>query len=203
MPRKLIELAASLSCETCSAGFAPKRKDQRYCSKGCARKATRNATRTTRTKENKRMNEQHYDRARAMFRRIYSVAPNQRLGVMQYFLSLVPTDADLRRILSDPALLSIEPRADGRKNVAKAADAYVRMFHGIGIRKYIKLIMSGQEVPEVPINRPEVKPEFAVPNIRHKLRKPHCWHRPLQPKTPSGLIADQVQSRSELAGIAA
>jgi hypothetical protein len=54
-------------------------------------------------------------------------------------------DGQLRSILTDPTLLGERARRDGKKNIAKAADAYCRKFWGHGVRAVIY-----QRCPEPP-----------------------------------------------------
>ena len=100
--------------------------------------------------ENADRDRYHYARANDLFHEIYGVAPAYRLGAMRHILSFIPTDSGLRNILTDQKLLGVDPRPDGRKNIAKAADAYARKFHGLGIKAYIATIVAGEEPPRAP-----------------------------------------------------
>jgi hypothetical protein len=74
---------------------------------------------------------------------IYSTPPQERLGMMQHILSFIPCDAGLRNILTDLELHKEPPRADNRKNITKAANAYTQKFFGLSIRRYIKAVQAG------------------------------------------------------------
>ncbi|WP_209097354.1 hypothetical protein [Shimia sp. R10_1] len=65
--------------------------------------------------------------------------------MMQHILSFIPHDAGLRNILTDPELHMKPPKADSRKNVTKAADAYTKKFFGLSIRRYINAVRTGQK----------------------------------------------------------
>ena len=74
---------------------------------------------------------------------LYTTPLAHRLGMMQHILSFVPMDAGLRNILTDQDLLSEAPQVNGRKNVAKAANAYTRKFFGVSIKAYIARVKEG------------------------------------------------------------
>jgi hypothetical protein len=97
---------------------------------------------------------------------VYAVAPFERYGVMKHILSFVPTDAGLRNILTDPTLLSEPRRVDGRMNVAKAANAYTRMFFGKSIRAYVAEVRSGREPEGICLRTPKASNPTAQPS-RH------------------------------------
>lgn len=135
----------SSQCPGCGASFTPKRSNQAYCSRLCQRKASRNSARGNRSAENKQRSWKHYERAARLTEMIYSVPPHERLGMMQHILSFIPHDAGLRNILTDPELHMKPPKADSRKNVTKAADAYTKKFFGLSIRRYINAVRTGQK----------------------------------------------------------
>jgi len=138
-------------CPSCSTVFIPKRSNQRYCSRACQRSTSRNAARGNRTNENKHRSWQHYERADRLKEMIYSTPPHERLGMMKHILELIPDDAGLRNILTDPKLHKQPPRGDKRVNVAKAADAYTQKFFGLSIKRYIKAIRAGEEPEGIPL----------------------------------------------------
>ena len=131
------------TCPKCGAEFSPKRSNQQYCLPSCQKTAARHAARGSREIEYKRTNEKHFERVNRLFEMLYLVPVNERLGVMQYILSHVPSDAGLRRILTNPDLLSSPPRGDGRMNIAKAAHAYTKKFFGVSIKTYIEQARTG------------------------------------------------------------
>lgn len=161
-------------CPKCEALFTPKRSNQQYCMPSCQKTATRNTSRGTRKAELKADSEKHFERVNRLFEMLYSVPVNERLGVMQGIFSHVPTDAGLRRILTDPNLLSATPRADGRKNIAKAAHAYTQKFFGVSIKAYVEQAMKGSLNEFHPVT-PSPVDHGPVPRLK-QMRKVKCWH---------------------------
>jgi hypothetical protein len=140
-------------CTACDAEFTPKRKSQKYCSDNCRKRKSRHAARGSRSSENARLSYEHYDRAQRLEEMIYTTAPQARLGMMKSFLGHSLHDAGLRRILTDPVLLREPPRADDRKNIAKAASAYTKKFFGVSIRTYIAQAKAGTINEDFPATR--------------------------------------------------
>lgn len=136
--------------------------------------ATRNSARSSRAVEYKRANEEHFERSNTLFWMLYTVPVNERLGVMQHILSHVHADAGLRRILTDPDLLSAPPRGDGRMNIAKAAHAYAKKFFGVSIKTYVEQARTGSLNEFHPVT-PEPIDHGPVPGLK-EMRKIKCWH---------------------------
>ncbi|WP_425081271.1 hypothetical protein [Ruegeria arenilitoris] len=101
--------------------------------------------------ENKERSKVHYARARDLEHMVYSVAPSERLGVMQQLLTYVCVDAGLRNILCDLRLLREPPRMSGRKNIAQAASSYTRKFYGLSIQTYVRRVQAGDEIEGIAI----------------------------------------------------
>lgn len=96
-------------CPTCCQSFTPRRKDQRYCSKPCAKAATRNAARGPRVIENRRRSAAHYDRASWLSYDLNRMHPERQRALLLAILEAASgTDAPLRNILLDPALLGAD-----------------------------------------------------------------------------------------------
>lgn len=142
----------ALDCPACSIVFKPKRSNQKFCSRDCQRRASRNSSRGDRSIENMERSWQHYERAYRLTEMVYSTAPQQRLGMMKHILEFIPHDAGLRNILTDPEMHMKPPRADGRMNVAKAANAYTQKFYDLSIQRYIEAIRSGQKPEGIPLH---------------------------------------------------
>lgn len=147
MPNLPDDETGTTDCPVCSTAFIPQRANQKYCNRACQK----NASRGSRKIENRERSWRHYKRAHDLFEMIYTVAPQERLGVMKHILGFIPTDAGLRNILTDPELLQQPPRGDGRMNIAKAANAYTQMFYGISIKRYIRAVRDGHEPEAVPL----------------------------------------------------
>lgn len=152
MPMPSDDEECSIECPGCSTAFMPKRSNQRYCSRECQRCSTRNASRGSRSAENRERSWRHYERAYRLTEMVYTSPPPERLGVMKHILAFIPRDAGLRNILTDPELHMRPPRPDGRMNIAKAANAYTQTFFGLSIKRYIKAIRAGQEPEGIPLH---------------------------------------------------
>lgn len=181
-------------CPKCHTEFAPNRSNQTYCSATCQKATSRHSARGTRKAEDFRANEEHKDRAHALTNMIYSVQISERLGIMQHILSHVPSDAGLRRILTDPKLLREPPRGDSRMNIAKAANAYTKKFFGVSIKTFIVQCRAGTLNEAHPVTRGVER--GSVPSLK-PMRKAKCWHRAVVARDQAE--ADRDVHRSELA----
>lgn len=169
----------AVSCPSCALKFVPKRKNQRYCSSPCQKRASRNTARTSRKKENRVRSRGHYERASRLAEMVYSVRPSERLGMMQFILSKTPDDAGLRNILTDPKLLTEPPRGDSRKNIAQAASAYTNKFFRVSIQTYLEKGFREKFTEDRPVRR-QASSVGPVPNLKKlTARNVRCWHKPL------------------------
>lgn len=178
--------AAPLCCPVCSEEFQPRRRDQKYCSKKCAKVPSRNTCRSVRTAERKRANMEHYSAALALAAMLYGAPPCERLGVMKEIIdSAASGDSRTRRVLTDLRLLRASPndvhlfhrRAPGAyRTISQAANAYTRKFFGVSIQDFLKQAREGDFNKEHEVRRSAKL--GAVPRL-NKIRKARCWHRPL------------------------
>lgn len=152
MPGPSDDEDCSIKCPGCSTAFIPKRSNQKFCSRECQHRSSKNASRGSRSAENRERSWRHYERAYRLTEMIYLSPPQERLGVMKHIFEFIPHDAGLRNILTDPELHTKPPRADGRMNIAKAANAYAQMFYGISIKRYIRAMRVGQEPEGIPLH---------------------------------------------------
>ena len=146
---KNAETAVAPACPHCSTTFAPRRKDQKYCSRPCAKAATRNTARGPREYENARRNEHHYSRAAWLSYDLNRVPPmKQRAMLLAILEAASGGDGALRTILFDPRLLGADPfspigklfpdtRCPDALNVAKMVNAFCKMEWGCGVRDMI------------------------------------------------------------------
>jgi len=104
---------------------------------------------------------------------IYTTAPSERLGMMKHIISHIPADAGLRNILIDPTLLKEKRRSDGRENIARAANAYVKKFFGVSIQTYVQRVREGAEIEDVEILRQAVEVRKAVTAKRLRVLQDH------------------------------
>lgn len=185
-------------CPKCETAFEPKRSNQKYCTKSCAKAATRNTARGNRKTENSKMNKQHAGLAWGLRKWLYSTAPDKRLGVMKIILDgavltkrselppelvLIPTSrklikatpASIRRVLTDPRLLRSTPE-DDQRTVSQAASAYTQKFFGVSIQVYLEQARKGTINENHPV-APRVD-YGQVPRLR-QIKKVKCWHKPL------------------------
>lgn len=165
-----------LVCPKCAIEFAPKRSNQKFCGRPCAKAATRNASRGNRKAETQGATEQHYERALRLAEMVHSAPPSERFGVMKHILSFVSTDAGLRRILTDPKLLRQSPQRSNKKNIAQAASVYTRMFFGVSIKTYIQQVQDGTVNESYPVSRrfrPRVRPSHSQNS------EPKRWYKPV------------------------
>lgn len=140
---------ATKTCPHCTDDFQPRRSDQKFCCRKCARAATRNTSRGPRQRENARRTKLHYVRAAWLCYDLQRMNWADRRAMMFQILEAASgPDAALRNILLDPALL----RADwgspiGKlypdtgymdvKNVAKLVNEFCKAEWGIGVRDMI------------------------------------------------------------------
>lgn len=111
---------AQKECNKCKSTFTPKRKDMMYCSRACAR----NATRSERTFEYKRRNETHYERANILLEYFTNSPSQEHPKVAANLLKrALNGDATVKNILTDPRLLEA---TDGRRNVARRVNELCR-----------------------------------------------------------------------------
>lgn len=141
---------AASCCSRCDRPFTRKRQDQRFCSKPCAKAASRNAARGSRNVENARRNRQHYERAEWLSYDLNRMPPARRADMLLTLIDAARShDAALRNILTDPALHGADWRdAKGKLypdthspdalNIAKMANAFCRDRWGIGIRTALR-----------------------------------------------------------------
>ena len=141
----------TVECPSCGTAFKPKRSNQRYCSRTCQQRTSRNASRGDRSKEHKERSRKHYERAARLREMIYTAPPEERLGVMKDILSFIPTDSGLRNILTDPELHAEKAPLGFAMNIAKAANASTQKFCGVSIKKYLRAVRSGEEPPGIPL----------------------------------------------------
>lgn len=131
-------------CPGCGHHFVLGRSNQEYCSRGCQKKSTQNASRGFRHPENFTRDELEAARARDLRDMLYTVPPGERLGIMKDILYACYHDGGLRNILTRPEMLSDSPYSAGRgrTNIAKAADAYCKKFLQMSMRSYIRHVRS-------------------------------------------------------------
>jgi endogenous inhibitor of DNA gyrase (YacG/DUF329 family) len=136
-------------CPKCGLKFVPARSNQMFCSRPCAKAATRNTARGSRnvaeSQELRRRAKSHNSRAMGLAAWLYTTPPRDRLGLMSTLIKAAREhDTELRNILTDPRLLSASPLRDKRlffrkssgsyRTIAQAANAYCRMFWGHGVK---------------------------------------------------------------------
>lgn len=121
------------TCPQCQAVFPPKRTDQRYCGRGCQRKATRNASRGTQkavgSPAARRTLERRRGRAFLLNDALFRMKPSARPAFLEKIIGAARNhDADLRRILSDwTARRDFDLDYAGRPNLVRTLDDYCQL----------------------------------------------------------------------------
>lgn len=140
------DCAGETLCATCGAGFEKTRKDKRYCSKACARVASRNNNRGPRQIEDKERARWHYGRAAWLLHDLYRLPKREQRRMGQAILEAASgPDPALRNILTDPALLGapygstkgLLETDHGKPNIAKFMNTFCREEYGTSIRDTI------------------------------------------------------------------
>jgi hypothetical protein len=146
-------IAFQTNCPKCDVEFVPSRSNQKYCSRPCAKAATRNTARGPRnvaeSQELRCRARSHNSRAMGLAARLYTTPPRERLGLMSTLIMAARQhDTELRNILTDPRLLSASPIEDKRfffrkapasyRTIAQAANAYCQMFWGHGVKDVVR-----------------------------------------------------------------
>lgn len=103
--KSVLGAMSPIICPSCALSFAPKRKDQRYCAKQCARKATRNATTGTRKvaegPEARRSREFLKGCVVGLSHALYETPPQYRAAFMQRLIAVARGSAQLRELLTN------------------------------------------------------------------------------------------------------
>lgn len=119
-----------LCCPQCSAEFHRKRKNQMYCNRDCAKAATRNATRQSRTvKDNpsaKRICEDRSGRCKNLSVYFYETPPAYRAEYLEKLIVEGRKVKELRTFVTTRALLKSWSRGEGtgRLHIAHLLDHY-------------------------------------------------------------------------------
>ena len=149
MPFDIMAKGAAISCPRCQVPFMPKRKDQKYCGKPCAKAATRNAARGSRSVENAQRNMRHYERAAWLSYDLNRMsAVKQRAMLLAILEAASGADAELRNFLFDPALIGADrasaigklypdTKCPGSLNIAKMVNDFCFEEWGCGVRAAI------------------------------------------------------------------
>ncbi len=134
---KNAETAAARACPHCSTTFAPRRKDQTYCGKPCARAASRNATRRPRrvseSAEAARTHEYRKGRVGGLSHALYETPPAYRAAFLQRLIVEGRGNAELRRLVTVRALLRswVRDEGTGRLHIAHVLDHFCQEVYGL------------------------------------------------------------------------
>ncbi|UWQ15666.1 hypothetical protein K3556_07280 [Aliiroseovarius sp. M344] len=122
--------AVSLPCPHCGTEFHPKRTNQMYCNRQCAKTATRNTNRGPRkSKESsdaKRVQEVRQGRCKGLSHAFYETPPVYRSEFVERLIGEARGVAELRRLVTTRQLLKCWDRDDGtgRLHIAHVLDHY-------------------------------------------------------------------------------
>lgn len=144
-------LKAETTCPHCATRFLPKRSDQLYCQRTCAKAATRNNQRGDRTSENTQRTYRHYETAVELSHKLNRTNPKERAI---YILTRLKAATDQRdptflNLITDPKLLSATPRSGlglskidrryfDRRNIAKLANDLCWDALGMSVKSMLK-----------------------------------------------------------------
>jgi hypothetical protein len=138
------------TCARCNQSFDQKRTDQRFCSKSCARAASRNATRGQRTLahsgEARRTHETRCGRVRGLSNAFYETPPTYRAAFLERLIAEGRGNADLRRLVTLRDLLRSWARqeATGRLHIAHVLDHYCCEVYG---RRSFEVLNPASDLP--------------------------------------------------------
>jgi hypothetical protein len=125
-----------IACPRCRVAFTPKRRNQRYCTPACQKKATRNTARgSQKLADNpsvRYLAERHRGRAFLLNDSLYRKLPTERPAFMEAILRAARGgDWHLRRILTDSrAMLDFGGDYAGRPNLVRTLDHYCQRTRG-------------------------------------------------------------------------
>lgn len=135
--RAIAPAAAADPCPKCCQPFTPRRRGQRYCSKPCAKAATRNATRGPRliadSPEARRIHEHRKGRVRGLSDALYEAPPAYRAEFVERLIAEARGNAELRRLVTNREMLRSWARDDGtgRLRIAHVLDHFCREVYGL------------------------------------------------------------------------
>lgn len=126
-----------VNCAKCATSFSPRRKDQRFCSKPCAKAATRNASRGTRELEfsvtARRTHEVRKGRIKGLSHGLYETPPAYRSDYLQRLIAEGRGNAELRRLVTVRDLLRSWGRDEGtgRLHIVHILDHFCQEVYGM------------------------------------------------------------------------
>lgn len=137
MPFDVTGSGAATCCPRCHSFFQPKRGDQTFCGKPCAKAATRNATRGSRrvahSAEAARTHEARKGRLEGLSHALYETPPAYRSAFLQRLIAEGRGNAELRRLVTARALLRswIRDEGTGRLQIAHVLDHFCQEVYGL------------------------------------------------------------------------
>jgi hypothetical protein len=139
-------------CANCATAFTPRRKDQKYCGKPCAKAATRNSTRSPRrvseSAEAARTHETRKGRIGGLSHALYETPPAYRSAFLQRLIVKGRGNAELRRLVTVRALLRswIRDAGTGRLHIAHVLDHFCQEVYGL---RSFEVLDPGTTLPPV------------------------------------------------------
>lgn len=137
-------------CSVCATPFTRTRKDKRYCSKKCARVASRNAKRGPRliadSAAAKRIHESRKGRVRGLSDALYETPPTYRAEYLQRLIAMARRNAELRRLVTNREMLRswMRDEGTGRLHIAHVLDHYCREVYG---QRSFEVVNPATELP--------------------------------------------------------
>lgn len=119
-------------CPGCRQHFPPARRNQRYCNPKCQKNATRSPRRIADSREARRTLETRRGRIRGLSDAFYLTPPAYRAEFLERLIAEARGHAELRRLVTERALLRSWNRDEGtgRLHIAHVLDHYCLEVHG-------------------------------------------------------------------------
>ncbi|RWR29642.1 hypothetical protein D2T31_09365 [Sinirhodobacter populi] len=120
-------------CPGCGATFAPARRNQSYCGRECQKNAARGPRRITDSAEARRTHEYRKGRIKGLSDALYETPPAYRAEFMERLIAEARGSAELRKGVTNPAMLQSWTRDEGsgRLHIAHVLDHYCREVYGL------------------------------------------------------------------------
>ncbi|RGP37729.1 hypothetical protein D1012_07390 [Pseudotabrizicola alkalilacus] len=137
MPFDSMVQGVAVCCPRCQVPFLPRRKDQKYCGKPCAKAASRNVTRGPRmvaeSAEAARIHEFRKGRLRGLSHALHETPPAYRAAFLQRLIAEGRGNSELRRLVTVRALLRswVRDEGTGRLHIAHVLDHFCREVYGL------------------------------------------------------------------------
>lgn len=194
--------AANLCCPRCSTQFQPRRKNQMYCGRDCAKAATRNSKRSPRTiKDNpsaKRTHENRAGRCKSLSLYLYETPPEYRAEYLEKLIAEGRKVKELRDLVTRRHLLEswLRGKNTGHLHIAHVLDHYCQEVYGM--RSYEVLNNATVLPPQADLAfpaeyfGPDMPPFYGDGILRRRPCPWRNWELSPQANRPSTLIKGKL-----------